>query len=240
MFKLILTKIKTGGSLAVQIKKIIPRVMISILLALIPMAQAQAAPLVDFDRFNTDAVASFKYDEEDMERGVMSGPWRNLGMDEDAFKTYKNVDHPKSKHKIHTQNGYQVISLNEGKGADDYRSQYAYVIHNQQVFGYILMNPLEIRNDEQYPNSPIRAMKQLPAAPGLLTGLQIPSGIQMAAYEQRHGGFVERYVFARFVLPRTGQELYTLLVEAYYPESLDQAFTKDMKNYIKRFVKDVS
>lgn len=170
----------------------------------------------------------------------MGGLSRELGVDEETFKAHMFLDHPKSRHKISTQNGYQVISFKESKGQDDYRSQYAYVIHQQQVYGYLLMNPLEIRNDEQYPDSAIRAMKQLPAAPGVLTGLTIPSGIQMTAYEQRHGGFVERYVFARFVLPRTGQELYTLVVEAYYPEALDQAFTKDMKGYIRGFIKDVS
>lgn len=203
---------------------------------------ALSAPLVEFNRFrdNDDKIAE-RFDpnaEQELLRGHPCVVKRFLGMSQQEFQSIMEGVKWKSSQKYN----YQILNHILEEFPSD--NNFSYIFHNNKVAGYLLMGPLYIEHDESYPVSPIRQMKQLPHKAELLAGIKIPESVQLDAYEKKHNGFIERYIFARFIMPREGSsgggEVYTLLVDAYFPEVLEQTFTKDMQKYIKGFVKDVT
>lgn len=119
--------------------------------------------------------------------------------------------------------------------------RYFYTLNaNDLVNGYLLLEPVSVFNDESFPVSPIRQMKQLPENPAFLTGLDLPSQLNIKVYEQKTAGFVERYIFIQYLEAELKQLQHILLVDAYYPEALDQKFSKDTQRYLERFVKDAA
>ena len=78
-------------------------------------------------------------------------------------------------------------------------------------------------------------MKQFSINQNYLTKISIPANISLKVYERIEEGFIERYIFLN------GASLddsfaHVLLVDAYYPQDLEQRFTQEIYTYLEQYL----
>jgi len=193
-----------------------------------------AAPQVQFERFWDDEPGGAESSNPNP-RGSNGVFKRNLNKNKSDLLDYqfKNINHK----------GIPLLTdqYKEPIGGFKITYRYFYTLNpNNQVNGYLLLEPVPVYNDENFPVSPIRLMKQLPENPTFLAGLNLPPQLDIKVYEQKSAGFVERYVFIKAPNIEFEAFRHLLLVDAYYPEALEQKFSQDTKKYLERFVQEAA
>ncbi|PIQ23919.1 hypothetical protein COW36_11620 [bacterium (Candidatus Blackallbacteria) CG17_big_fil_post_rev_8_21_14_2_50_48_46] len=110
-----------------------------------------------------------------------------------------------------------------------------YVISQNIVIGYNLLEPLVVMADESKPNSVIKKIKALPLRTiPLSPTLQVPANMSLQVYEKRQAAFIERYVLVSIQTDLPVKNY--LVVDAFYPEALDSTLSGYTVKFLQAFL----
>jgi hypothetical protein len=103
--------------------------------------------------------------------------------------------------------------------------------------GYCIMEPWQFDINGPRHNLPVSDMRKLPLDTAFLDGkLEVPVGVSMTHYAQRHHGYVERYTLISY-RDRDYGNLKFMLLDAFYPENLESRFEMPMQKYLQKQLK---
>lgn len=223
-------------------KKRLINILIGLTISFFPLT-AYSAPMIHFARFK-DIESGGGNTANPNPRGNQGYYSRLLNQDRSFVEKYLAQNQLIIKHLtinnnlIFKGNKTDKISVNINQSKKQLKIPFKgfYIFdENQTVNGYLLCEPLTVLSDESFSDSPIRKMKLFSINQNYLTKISIPANISLNVYERIEGSFIERYIF----LNGTSLEdsfAHVLLVDAYYPQDLEQRFTQEIYTYLEQYL----
>jgi len=120
-----------------------------------------------------------------------------------------------------------------------YTYQASYIIQEDKIVGYLLLEPLGIINDKNTPDSVVNQMEQFPRNQMFENKFPILEHHRVFSYEKMHDDYIERYTFVAYTND-LGEISLTLLEDAFFPLELENKMNKKTIQYINEYLQALS
>lgn len=217
------------------LKRKITLILISCLFIISIPAYALILPAISFSRTSSFKTPSSNPISELPETGsgCSANFARLLDVNKDEIISFYL---PNIKKTAKNVNNFEILTLiNDDRVI--YMSLGIYIFNKVQEnisnsIGYLLFEPLQekIYND----NEIFSQIEALPLNSTFNQKLNIPDNLFVFVYEKKVGGFIERYIISQ--TPHEKQ----LILDSFYPESLETSLNKDIVNSLNKILEGIS
>ena len=196
-------------------------------------AQSDKSPEIIFDRFANEEVSGVFVSPNPLAKGEPATFYRLLlqkpsDLQESFFDKTRYKDTFVQNYLIRTP-----------KFKITYTYQGSYIIKEDKIIGYLLLEPLGIINDKNTPDSVVKQMEQFPRNQTFENNFPVLEHHRVFAYEKSHDDFKERYTFVAYT-DDLGEAHLTLIEDAFFPIELESKMNLKTIQYIQDYLQELS